>query len=143
MKKWLTLIYRIPRDPTSSRVYVWRKLKQLGAISLQDAVWLLPFTARTQEQFQWLAAEIIELGGEATLFSAELMLSCDHDSLAAKFDEPVREGYREILQALQRKNRDLAALSKRFQQLQAHDYFKSDLGIQVRDKLVAARGNAK
>ena len=59
---WLLLVYRIPREPTAGRVFVWRKLKQLGAIALQDAAWVLPKTPRTQEQFQWLAAEITAKG---------------------------------------------------------------------------------
>ena len=53
---WLLLVYRIPREPTSGRVYVWRKLKQLGAIAVQDAVWMLPATPRTREQFYEAAA---------------------------------------------------------------------------------------
>ena len=141
MNKWLTLVYKIPREPTAGRVYAWRKLKQLGAIALQDAVWILPATPRTREQFQWLAAEIVELGGEATLFTSELVFANEAESLAAKFEEPVRAAYREILQALKRKDRDLQALSKRFQQLQAQDYFRCELGVQVRAKLLAARGD--
>jgi hypothetical protein len=78
---WLLLVYKIPREPTASRVYVWRKLKQLGAISLQDATWALPATPRTQEQLQWLASEIVELGGEASLFQSQLLLAGDGSSL--------------------------------------------------------------
>jgi len=139
--KWLLLVYRVPREPTASRVYVWRKLKQLGAAALQDAVWVLPATSRTQEQFQWLAAEIVELGGEATLFASEVLFASDADSLAEKFKQPVRETYQEILAALKRKNRDLATLAQRFQQAQAQDYFQLEMGAEVRAKLLAARGN--
>ena len=64
--KWLLLAYKVQREPSANRVYVWRQMKQLGAILLQDAVWVLPETPRTREQFQWLAAEISELGGEIT-----------------------------------------------------------------------------
>ena len=62
-EKWLLLAYKVQREPSANRVYVWRQMKQLGAIALQDAVWVLPETPRTREQFQWLAAEITELGG--------------------------------------------------------------------------------
>src|SRR5258708_19561808 len=55
---WLVLAYRVPRGPTSARVYIWRKMKQLGAIAVQDAVWVLPSTPRTQDQFQWLPTAI-------------------------------------------------------------------------------------
>lgn len=140
MSKWLLLVYRIPREPTASRVFVWRKLKQLGAIPLQDAAWVLPQSPRTKEQFQWLAAEISELKGEALLWEAEQLYATDSDSLRRQFLEPVEAEYREILLALKKKNRDLAALSKRFQEAKTRDYFASDLGPKVRDKLLAASG---
>src|SRR5262245_48438516 len=52
------LVYKIPREPTAGRVYIWRKLRQLGAVLLQDAVWVLPANPRTQEQFQWLSTRL-------------------------------------------------------------------------------------
>lgn len=140
MTNWLLMVYRVPRDPSASRVYVWRKLKQLGAVALQDAAWVLPATPRTQEQFQWLAAEIVELGGEATIFASEVLFASDTDRLTEEFNKPVRDAYQEILTALKRKDRDLAALSRKFQQAQAQDYFHIELGAEVRAKLLDARG---
>lgn len=137
MKTWLLLTYRIPREPTAGRVYVWRKLKQLGAIAAQDALWVLPQSPRTQEQFQWLAAEITELGGEAMLFNADQLYASDSEALRRQFMEPVEAEYRQILAALKKKDRDLADLSKRFQEAQLRDHFASDLGRQTREKLLA------
>jgi hypothetical protein len=139
-QKWLLLIYRIPREPTAGRVYVWRKLKQLGAIALQDAAWVLPRTARTLEQLQWLASEISELQGEAVLWEAEQIYATDSESLRRQFIETVEGEYREILTALKKKGRDLAALSKRFQDASSRDYFQSKLGPQTRQRLLAAGG---
>jgi hypothetical protein len=143
VKTWVQLVYKIPREPTAGRVYVWRKLKQLGAVALQDAVWVLPATPRTQEQFQWLASEINELGGEATLLTSELVFTSESDNLVDRFEEPVRKTYQDILRALKRKTRDLAALSRRFQEIQARDYFQCKLGSDVRTRLLKARGKAK
>lgn len=137
---WLMLVYKVPREPTSSRVYVWRKLKQLGAVSVQDAIWALPSTPRTQEHFQWLAAEIMELGGEFSLFQSTLLLASDGDALRKQFEEPVNIAYDEILKALKRKNPDLAALSKQYLLTKERDYFQSVLGEQVRTKLLSAGG---
>lgn len=137
---WLLLTYRIPREPTAGRVFVWRKLKQLGAIALQDAAWVLPLTSRTREQFQWLAAEITELQGEAALWEAEQIYATDQAKLRREFMEPVEKEYRHILAALKKKKRDLAALSTQFQDVMARDYFASDLGQQVRSKLLSAAG---
>ena len=58
---WVLLTYKIPREPTASRAYVWRKLKRLGALLMHDAVWVLPVTPWTHEQLQWLVVEIGEL----------------------------------------------------------------------------------
>lgn len=136
-KPWLLLVYKIPREPSASRVYVWRKLKQLGAIALQDAVWVLPRSDRTHEQFQWLAVEITELGGESVLWEAEQLYATNAESLRQEFSKPMETEYRAILAALKKKDRDLTALSKRFQQALAMDFFGSELGQQVRERLIS------
>ena len=138
MKRWLVLIYKIPREPSAGRVHIWRKLKQLGAIALQDAAWVLPQTSRTKEQFQWLAAEVTELGGEAVLFDADQLYASDSESLKKQFSELVEVEYREILAALKKKDLDLTVLSKRFQSVQLRDYFNSELGRKTRESLLSA-----
>ena len=140
---WLVLVYRIPRQPTAGRVYVWRKLKQLGALAVQDAAWVLPHTPRTQEQFQWLAAEITELGGDAVLWEATQVYATNEDNLRRQFIEPVETEYQAILTALKRKDRDLTELSKRYLQAQDRDYFDSQLAPKVRDRLLSAQGGQK
>jgi hypothetical protein len=141
-RTWLLLAYKMPRDPTAGRVAVWRKLKQLGAVALQDAVWVLPATPQTREQFQWLAAEIEELAGEATLWESRLLAEAMEKRVIAQFTEPVESAYRDILRELKKKRPDLSLLSKRYQQIQARDYFRSELGTKVRTALVTARGDA-
>jgi len=140
VSKWLLLVYKMPREPTAGRVYVWRKMKQLGAIALQDAVWVLPATPRTQEQFQWLSAEITEMGGDATLWTSDLTYESKADTLAAAFTAQADAEYRKILAALKRKRVDLKALAQQYQQAQTRDYFQSPLGRQVRDRLLKTRG---
>ena len=140
VQRWLLLVYRIPREPTAGRVFVWRKLKQLGAVALQDAAWVLPLTPRTREQFQWLATEISELQGEAVLWEAEQVYATDAEALKKQFTEPIEAEYREILSALKKKGRDLAALSKQYQEALTRDYFSSQLGPQVRAKLLSSGG---
>ena len=142
-KPWLLLAYRIPREPTAGRVYVWRKLKQLGAVSIQDAVWTLPRTPRTQEQFQWLAAEMSELGGEAMLWEAEQLYATNEGGLRQQFVEPVEAEYQDILKLLKRKKRDLPELSKRYQQALARDHFQSELGQAVRNQLLSIQGKGQ
>ncbi len=139
-KTWLLLHYQIPAEPSAPRVYVWRKLKRLGALLLLDAAWVLPATARTREHFQWLAAEIGELGGEAILWEAQLSLAGQEEELIRQFRAQVEPPYGEILAALGQPDPDLGALSRQYQQVQARDHFQSPLGEQVRAALLAARG---
>src|SRR6516225_11854086 len=98
---WVLLVYKIPREPTSSRAQVWRKLKRLGALLLHDAVWVLPATPWTREQFQWLAVEIAELGGEVYLWESQLLVNGQEETLVQQFLERVETIYRDILAELE------------------------------------------
>lgn len=100
MYSWVLLAYKVPAEPTARRVYVWRKLKRLGALLLHDAVWVLPATAYTLEQFQWLAAEIEEMEGNAMVWEARLGLDGQDSLMRSRFIAQVEEGYREILAAV-------------------------------------------
>jgi hypothetical protein len=64
------LAYRLPREPSNPRVGVWRKLERLGVARLGDGLVALPADARTREQLDWLAEEITEAGGVATVWLA-------------------------------------------------------------------------
>jgi hypothetical protein len=82
LNSWLLFLYKVPHEPSSRRVYVWRKLKRLGAVLLHDAVWVLPMTSCGLEQLQKLSAEIVQLGGDASVWEARLALSKqDEDQL--------------------------------------------------------------
>jgi hypothetical protein len=140
---WLLLHYKLPPEPTARRVYIWRKLKRLAALLWQDAVWILPLTDRTREQFQWLAVEISELGGEATLWEAQLALPVSEEILIQLFTQQVKTEYQAILTALATPAADLTALARRYQQAQAHDHFAIPLGHQVRTALLTARGDTE
>lgn len=69
-QEWMLLIHQLPPKPTNLRVRTWRKLQKLGAISIKNSVYVLPFNEKTHEDFQWLKQEIEESGGEATVFRA-------------------------------------------------------------------------
>lgn len=139
-QSWVLLVYKVPREPTALRATVWRRLKRLGALLLHDAVWVLPATDWTREQFQWLAVEITELGGEAYLWESQLLVNGQEDALVQQFLERIETIYRDILAELEQEGADLVALSRKYRQTRTQDYFQSALGIQVRDRLLAARG---
>ena len=138
LNRWLLLIYKIPRKPTAGRVYVWRKLRKLGALLLHDAVWVLPANSRTEEQLQWLANEIKELGGEAILWHSQSAINEQDDALVHQFQQQTESAYRGILLALKRKKPDLPGLSRTYREVQSQDYFPSELSKHTQEALLAA-----
>jgi hypothetical protein len=136
----LLLVYTVPREPTANRVSIWRKLKRLGAMLVHDAVWILPNSARTSEQLQWLASDIRDLSGEALVWQGSLSLDGQDEALKRKFLALVDTRYAEILTALEQPDADPTVLSRRYQQAKAQDYFNSPLGQRVREALLKASG---
>ena len=64
--RWLILIYHLPREPSRHWIAVWRKLKGLGALYLQDGAVALPEDVVTREQLKSLQLRIREASGEVT-----------------------------------------------------------------------------
>ena len=143
MTTWLLLHYKLPTKPSALRVYIWRKLKRLGAILLHEAIWVLPDQPRTAEQIQWLTAEIQEMGGEAYSWRANTILGEDDESITEQFKEQVDAVYSELLKKLEKSRADLEEISRQYQQTVTQDFFHSKLGLQVREKLTSKRGEKR
>ena len=67
--RWLQLTYKVPSEPSQKRVWVWRRLQNMGAYALQNSVYLLPFSEEVEKRFRQLAQEIRAMGGDASVFS--------------------------------------------------------------------------
>lgn len=139
MKNWLLLTYKLPSEPSARRVYVWRKLKRLGAVTIFDAVWVLPETPRTHEQFQWLTAEIQELGGEAMFWKAQAELANQEEALIGQFQCQVDETYRALLERMDHDLIEAPEAAQAYQQIRQKDYFQSEVGHQIQERLLAGR----
>lgn len=69
--QWVLLSYRIPREPSTPRITIWRKLKRLGVAQISDGLVALPADARTREHLDWIAEEITDAGGTASIWLAQ------------------------------------------------------------------------
>ena len=87
--KWVFLLYRLPRTPSTPRIALWRGLRRLGAVQLADGLVALPLDARTKEQLEWLADEVVEAGGEASIWIAEAGSAGQERALAGRMAEAV------------------------------------------------------
>jgi uncharacterized protein YdbL (DUF1318 family) len=97
--EWVLLSYRLPREPSTPRITLWRKLKKLGAAQLADGVVALPADARTREQLEWLAEEVIEGGGQAGVWLARPSTAAQERELAAQIAEARAVEYAELASA--------------------------------------------
>lgn len=140
MSSWLLLHYKLPNKPSASRVYIWRKLKRLGAILLHEGVWVLPDLPRSAEQIQWLAVEIEERGGDAFYWRATSLLNVQEESLVQRFQQQVDTLYSDLLKRLEKSRPDFQEISGQYQQALSQDFFRSKLGQQVRETLTSKRG---
>src|SRR5205814_7610839 len=59
---WLVFAHQLPAHPSNARVKIWRRMQQIGAVALKNAVYVLPNNEQAREDFEWLRAEVIALG---------------------------------------------------------------------------------
>jgi ATPase subunit of ABC transporter with duplicated ATPase domains len=77
------LSYRLPREPSTPRITIWRKLKRLGVAQIGDGVVALPADARTREHLEWIAEEITDAHGNAAIWLAQPTTQAAERELAA------------------------------------------------------------
>jgi hypothetical protein len=94
---WLLLIYKVPAEPSKKRLALWRKLKGLGAVYLQNGVCLLPKTDHHRRQFKIIQNEIGEMGGESFLLESSGFDKRQQELIAGRFNEKRNAEYREFL----------------------------------------------
>lgn len=132
-------MYKVPNKPSANRVYVWRKLKKLGAVSPQDSLFILPKTHRNLENLQWIAEEIKEMNGESYLFEGDSIGFNKNEELIDKFNENVNSLYRDVLSDIDSKtvknSDELRRIFARYKDIKQKDFFNSSLGKEIFEKL--------
>src|ERR671934_2057858 len=96
--QWVLLAYRLPREPSTPRSALWRKLRRLGAAQILDGLAALPLDARNREQLEWLADEVVEAGGEATIWVGQLGSAAQERELASRMAAAVAADYQALIE---------------------------------------------
>ncbi len=134
---WLLLLYTLPMKRSSARVNLWRKLKKFGAVQLKTSGYVLPDDATQYERFQWLAKEIRDAGGEATLVRVAEIEGMERRQIVQMFNDARAADYKEVSQGCRaaiagpkgKKDVDLASefgkQQRRFHEIKEVDYFGS------------------
>jgi hypothetical protein len=60
---WRVIIYRLPAEPSRHRVAIWRELRRLGAVPLQQGTWAVPHGEGFDAGFAQVTAAIQAAGG--------------------------------------------------------------------------------
>jgi hypothetical protein len=92
---WLLLIYRVPPEPTRLRAAVWRRIKSLGAIYLQNSVAALPAGPASERALRKLRREITGMSGTAVLMSCSVLAG--EPEVRAQFQAARNDEYEEIV----------------------------------------------
>jgi hypothetical protein len=92
---WLLLIYRVPSEPTRLRSTVWRRIKSLGAIYLQNSAAALPASASAERALRKLRREILDMSGTAVLMSCAVLAG--EQEVRASFQAARNDEYEEIV----------------------------------------------
>jgi len=140
VSEWVLLAYRLPREPSTPRITVWRKLRRLGVVQLVDGLVGLPTSAKNREQFDWLADEILEAGGEAWTWTATPGTKDQQRALVARLDDAAAEDYRTLLEEAEHvlaegnpDRRTVERLRRELRRIEARDHFAA------KDRARAAR----
>jgi hypothetical protein len=151
--EWVLLSYRLPRDPSTPRIGVWRKLRRLGVAQLSDGLVALPLDARAREQLEWIADEVAEHGGEATIWVGSPASGSDERAIAtnmasgvaAQYAAVIREARQAELLAEPSRRRRLARLRRELRRIRARDYFPTadrEIAIEAVERLAQATADA-
>jgi hypothetical protein len=148
---WLLLVHQLPAKPAYLRVKIWRRLQDIGAVAVKNAVHALPTSEETQEDFEWLLREIREGGGEAFVCEARLLDGLSDEEVRALFDRARDADYAEVTKvaqaltkALRRKvsteaatelRAQVARLRKRLAEIAAIDFFGA-IGREIAEELL-------
>jgi hypothetical protein len=111
--EWVLLAYRMPREPSSPRISVWRRLRRLGAVQIVDGLVALPADARTREQLEWVANEAVDAGGEASVWIARLTSAREERELTARMTAEVAESYLAVIDEVAALRQDDAPVQPR------------------------------
>jgi hypothetical protein len=141
--KWLVFSYSLPtKGGSSSRVTLWRRLQNLGALDL-TGVYVLPQNTETLEAFTWLSQEVQTAGGEGVVMQVESFSGLTDKDIIEKFNGERAKGYQTLIEeinlypktssqlGLSERSKALAKLRRQFADITRLDFFSSRMKGQV------------
>ena len=128
---WVLLAYRLPREPSTPRIAVWRRLRRLGTAQLLDGLVALPLDARNKEALEWVADQVTEWGGHATIWIGRPATKSDQAALVHSLAEAAALDYRSVIASARlaldedpsARRRTLSRLRRELRRIGLRDHF--------------------
>lgn len=96
-KNWTAISYNLPIQPSNARVYVWRKLKEIGAVPLRQGVAVLPPSSTRINELVKLSERIKSMQGEAVMFEMRFLSPKDEQAMREKLEGQKRKDSDELI----------------------------------------------
>jgi len=94
---WLVLIHRLPPRPAYLRVKIGRLLDRIGSVAVKNTVYVLPRNDEAHEHYQWIVKEVVQEGGEATVFEAKFVEGLRDAEFERLFRDARDRDYHELM----------------------------------------------
>ena len=139
MRQWVLLAYRLPREPSTPRITLWRNLRRLGAAQVGDGLVILPLTDETQEQMEWLASAVDDAAGESSVWIGEAATKAQEDRWVDRIKAGSIDEYAALelrardaaLDSEDERRRSLRLLRAELRRVRGRDYFNVPEGAQA------------
>jgi hypothetical protein len=157
IERWLLLIYQVPTSPSRTRVAVWRDLKRLGALYVQQAVCVLPDRDDLRASLERVRARIDEANGSSIFMTLRDIEAEAQQKIVAGFRTNSAREYAEIVEECETKfvkeieferfrenytfeeteeiRQDLEKLRRWLERVEARDWLNADGRALAREKV--------
>jgi hypothetical protein len=95
--RWLLVIVSTAGAPSALRVHVWRRLRSLGGLYLQQAVCLLPDRPETTRAVTRMLTRVRHEGGEGRMIRISITDPAEEQAVIASFQQERADEYREVI----------------------------------------------
>src|SRR5258708_31103263 len=96
-QSWLLLTYKVPLEPAAKGIALWRRLKGMGAVYLQNGVCLLPKTDDHVRRLKMLENDVAEMAGEAVILETVALDRSQEEKVVARFKAERDDAYEEFI----------------------------------------------
>ncbi|MDX9774724.1 MAG: hypothetical protein RBT40_02085 [Petrimonas sp.] len=154
-RKWLVINYNLPTEPSRHRVSTWRNLRKLGALNIQQSMWVLVDNEENHSALQDLSQYIESNQGEVLLMESVFFAAKHEEKVISLFTSMRNEEYTEYIHEcdkyfkelekeisiekytfaeLEEEEEELQKLISWYQKIKARDVFNASEGNTAKER---------